>query len=158
MIVDEAQSLFDDRRTRADAKRLIREISRKGRDFGLHIVLSTQSYRNVDLDEDAKAQFRLRVGFQLSNPMECRALLGHDNDAPIRLQRYTAVYNNNFGEPQDNRIIHLDPLDDGELLQRIQQLESRFPDVRRSEHQLQPGQVVNTGTTLNQWMDDNLDE
>jgi hypothetical protein len=144
MIVDEAQSLFDDRATRADAKRLIREISRKGRAFGLHIVLSTQSYRNVDLDDDAKAQFRLRIGFQLSSSMECRALMGRDNEAPMRLQRYAAVYNNNFGEVQDNRILHLDPLGDEDLFRRVQALRSRYPMAKRTDIKFASRQSADT--------------
>lgn len=127
LIVDEAQSLFDDRESKPHAKRLLREVARKGAAFGLHVILSTQSFQNVELEPDVKAQFRLRVGLQLSNAMECRALMGRDNDAPLTLPRFTAVYNNNFGEARDNRLIALDALSREDLLQRVRALCDRYP-------------------------------
>jgi FtsK/SpoIIIE family len=124
MIVDEAQSLFEDRESKIAAKKMLQAVSRKGAAFGLHVILSTQSYRNVELEADVQAQFRLRIGLQLSNAMECRALMGRDNDAPMNVPRYTAVYNNNYGEIGDNQIIALDPLEDFD--QRLQRLHERY--------------------------------
>ena len=125
MIVDEAQSLFEDRESKIAAKKMLQAVSRKGAAFGLHVILSTQSYRNVELEADVQAQFRLRIGLQLSNAMECRALMGRDNDAPMNVPRYTAVYNNNYGENSDNQIVALDPLEDFD--QRLQRLHERYP-------------------------------
>jgi hypothetical protein len=127
LIVDEAQSMFDDRETKPHAKRLLKEVSRKGAAFGLHILLSTQSYQNVELEPDVKGQFRLRVGLQLSSSMECRALMGRDNDAPMTLPRYAAVYNNNFGEARDNRIFSLTALPREELHAKLATLRQRYP-------------------------------
>jgi len=128
MIIDEVQTPFDTRDTKVAAKRMIREITRKGRAFGMHLILCTQSYQNVNLESDEKAQFRLRVAFQLSSSMECQALMGRQNDAPLTVPRYTAVFNNNFGEQRDNRIIKLDHLDDGELHRRLQELKDKYPE------------------------------
>lgn len=135
MIIDEVQTPFDDRDTKPAAKRMIREISRKGRAFGLHLILSTQSYQNVNLESDEKAQIRLRIAFQLSSSMECRALMGRDNDVPLTLSRYMAAYNNNFGEARDNRVIKLDSLDDGELHRRLQELKAKFPADQATRRQ-----------------------
>lgn len=129
IIIDEAQTLFDDRALKPHAKRMLKEIGRKGAAFGLHVLLSTQSYRNVDLDEDVKSQFRLRMGLQLGNSMECRALMGRDNDAPLTLPPFTAVYNNNFGEANDNRIIALHGLPD--LHERLAALRQRYPGEQK---------------------------
>lgn len=127
VLVDEAQSLFEDRDTKLAAKRMLRTLSRKGAAFGLHLILSTQSYQNVELDGDVKEQFRLRLALQLASSMACRALMGRDNDAPLTLPRYTAIYNNNYGELQDNREVVLDGLADEELFQRIADLKERYP-------------------------------
>ena len=128
MIIDEAQALFENRATKAAAKQMLRNLSRRGAAFGLHILLSTQSYQNVELDSDVKAQFRLRIGLQLSNSMECRALMGRDNDGPLNLPPYHAVYNNHFGEMRDNRIVALDNLSRDDLWQRVQALKQRYPN------------------------------
>ena len=128
MIIDEAQALFENRATKTAAKQMLRNLSRRGAAFGLHILLSTQSYQNVELDSDVKAQFRLRIGLQLSNSMECRALMGRDNDGPLNLPPYHAVYNNHFGELSDNRIVALDNLNREDLWQRVQALKQRYPN------------------------------
>jgi hypothetical protein len=129
LIIDEAQVIFENRDTKRAAQQLLRSVARRGAAFGLHILLSTQSYQNVDLDSDIKAQFRLRIGLQLANSSECRALMGHDNDAPLNLARYHAVYNNNYGyaEPRDNRLVALDSLTREQLWQRLQALKARYP-------------------------------
>ena len=129
MIIDEAQTLFEDRALKPHAKRMLQEIGRKGAAFGLHVLLSTQSYQNVDLDVDVKNQFRLRMGLQLGNSMECRALMGRDNDVPLTLPPFTAVYNNNFGEANDNRIIALHGLPD--LHERLAALRKRYPGEQK---------------------------
>jgi hypothetical protein len=133
VIVDEAQSLFEDRETKQAAKRMLRTLSRKGAAFGLHLILCTQSYQNVELDGDVKEQFRLRIALQLASSMACRALMGRDNDAPLSLPRYTAIYNNNYGELQDNRLVALDGLDDAELYERIAALKARYPAQAQPE-------------------------
>jgi len=74
MIVDEAQSLFEERITKKAAKTLIKTIARKGAAFGLHLIFSTQSYQNVELEKAEKDQFRLRIAFQHASAMGCNAL------------------------------------------------------------------------------------
>jgi DNA segregation ATPase FtsK/SpoIIIE-like protein len=128
MVVDEAQSLFDERVTKVAAQKMIREISRKGAAFGLHMILMTQSYQNVDLDRDAQGQFRTRIGLQLATSMECRALMGRDNDAPMDLPRFHAIYNDNNGDARSNRRVRLDPLEDEELFRRLDVIRLKYPD------------------------------
>jgi hypothetical protein len=138
MIIDEAHRLFEDRTLKPHAKRMLQEIARGGAAYGLHVLFSTQSYRNVDLEADVKSQFRLRMGLHLSDSFECRALMGRDNDAPLTLPPFTVVYNNNFGEANDNRIIALHGLSD--LHERLVALRQRYPGTQKiftSNNQLQ---------------------
>jgi hypothetical protein len=95
--------------------------------FGLHIVLSTQSYQNLDLEPDVKAQFHLRIALRLSTSMECRALMGRDNDAPLGLPRFAAVYNRHQGDASKNRILALDDLPREELMTRLEKLRRQYP-------------------------------
>lgn len=132
MIIDEAQELFIDRESKTHAKRMLAAVTRRGASAGLHIILSTQTYQNVELESDVKDQIRLRIGLQLGSSMSCRALMGRDNDAPLNLPRFTAVYNNNFGEARDNRLIALDDLPD--LKQRLHALKQRYPQNTRTVH------------------------
>lgn len=129
MIIDEAQELFTDRESKTHAKRMLAAVTRRGASAGMHIILSTQTYQNVDLEADVKDQIRLRIALQLGSSMSCRALMGRDNDAPLNLPRFTAVYNNNFGEARDNRIIALDDLPD--LTPRLAALKQRYPQSPR---------------------------
>ena len=96
--------------------------------------LHTQSYQNVDLDNDVKEQFRLRIGLQLANSMACRALMGKDNDAMLQLQRFSAIVNSNFGEKEDNRLVKLTDLSDEELLIRLEKLKSKFPKLETEKN------------------------
>lgn len=142
LIVDEAQSLFEDREAKIHAKRMLRTIARKGASFGLHLLLSTQSYQNVDLDADVKGQFRLRVALQLATSMDCRALMGNDNDAPLHLERFWAVYNNNNGLVKDNRIIALDELPRAEFVERLAALKQRYPQRQAPAFTPSPAEAI----------------
>jgi hypothetical protein len=131
MVIDEAQVLFErSPQLRESAKKMLQLISRQGAADGLHLLLSTQSYQNVQLESDVKGQFHLRVGLQLATSGECRALMGQDNDAPLKLKRFMAVYNNDRGDVQQNRIISLHGLPD--LQERLAALKQRYPGRQRT--------------------------
>ena len=127
LVVDEAQSLFEGRdyQQKAAVKRLISHIAKQGRAAGLHIILSTQSFQNLDLEADAKDQFHLRIGFHHATAMGCRALMGRDNDAMLDLPQYTVIYNSHQGEESKNRRVRLNDLPDFRV--RLDALKARFP-------------------------------
>jgi hypothetical protein len=130
LIIDEFQMLFKGstlKDSKVAAQKMLITIATQGRAYGLHLILCTQSYQNVEMDVDVKAQFRLRIGLQLANSMACRALMGRDNDALLNLPPYTAAYNNNFGEERDNRLIALDHLTEDDFAQRLAALKQRYP-------------------------------
>jgi FtsK/SpoIIIE family len=131
MIVDEAQVLFENRALKPLAKHMLTRISRMGAGLGLHLIICTQSFQNVEFEGDVKGQFRLRVGLKLANSAECRTLMGHDNDAPLHLNptrgSYQAVVNNEYGLPRGNQVVDLDALPDDLFLQRLAALKAKFP-------------------------------
>jgi hypothetical protein len=126
MIIDEVQVLFQDPKTKRIMQNFLVNVSRQGAGYGLHFLFCTQSYQNVDLNPDVKAQFKLRIGLKLANSAECRALMGHDNDAPSTLAPYHTVYNNDYGNVGANRIMALDKLIRDEFLERLQALKLRY--------------------------------
>jgi len=129
LLIDEAQDLFEKTnfQQKGLVKQLLSTIAKKGAGFGLHIILSTQSYQNFDLDSDVKEQFHLRIGFKQATSMACYALMGRDNDAMLNLPRYHAVYNAHFGEEKFNRTVALHHLKD--FSQRLDALKKTYPSV-----------------------------
>lgn len=139
MIVDEVQSLFESPTfaMKNEVSDAIKEVARKGRSFGLHLLFSTQSYRGVDIDEAAKGQMRLRISFRLNNAMECYALFNKDNEEALRLPRFCAIYNAEDGEPSANRIVQMDYMDTSEIDARMDILRENYPLLPESQVDLQ---------------------
>lgn len=134
LVVDEVQSIFEhDYGLKNKIAQAIKEIARKGGAFGLHMLFSTQTYRGVDLDAGAKGQFHLRIGFKLQNSMDCRYLFDKDNDAPLQVPRYHAIYNASGGDVSGNQLIKLDFIEPLEIDSRVEQLRNKHcyqPDIR----------------------------
>lgn len=139
MIVDEVQSLFESPTfaMKNEVSNAIKEVARKGRSFGLHLLFSTQSYRGVDIDEAAKGQMRLRISFRLNNAIECYSLFNKDNEAALKLPRFCAIYNAEDGEPSANRVVQMDYLDTSDINARMDILRENYPLSSKSQVTLQ---------------------
>lgn len=132
MVIDEAQVLFENRALKGLAKYMLSRISRMGAGLGLHLIICTQSFQNVEFEGDVKSQFRLRLGLKLANSQDCRALMGHDNDAPMYLRMKDgfprqAVLNTEDGLPRGNLLLDLDQVTDAVLTRRLDALKKAFP-------------------------------
>lgn len=133
VIADEVQSLFEGRdyKQKAEMKRLLSSLAKKGAAAGVHMILSTQSFQNVELESDVKDQFHLRIGLRHASAMGCRALMGRDNDAMLSLERFTAIYNSDQGEPQYNRTLALNDLPDFHA--RLDVLKAQYPCTTQTQ-------------------------
>lgn len=120
IIIDEVQQLFKDHETRRQIGPLIKRIAKQGRSFGIHMLFSSQSYDGCDIGYDTLAQMSLRIAFKLANGAECRAILGRDNDEPLGIPNYTAVYNPNNGNREWNSIVRLDNFERERILSTLQ--------------------------------------
>lgn len=129
LVVDEAQSLFENRsyQQKNEVKQILSAIAKKGAAAGVHLILSTQSFQNVELEGDVKDQFHLRIGLRHASAMGCRALMGRDNEAMLNLARFTAIYNSHQGEPQHNLTVALEALPDFAV--RLEQLRKQYPET-----------------------------
>ncbi|WP_427915648.1 FtsK/SpoIIIE domain-containing protein [Rhodococcus sp. KRD162] len=107
LVIDEFQVLFgrSDEVGRAAVDQL-ESLVRKGRAYGIHVVLASQSIRGIPgfstRGDAIFAQIPHRISLKNSAD-ESRAILGDRNTAAASLRvRGDVVVNSNFGEPSDN--------------------------------------------------------
>lgn len=133
MIIDEFQSLYDLNANRVcaqSAAHLTNILVTKGRAYGIHMILTTQTLKNQDanlsLFDSTLALMNVRIG--LRQERRSMAVLFGDNgdDAYAKLRNVTgsAVYNEDYTAAGGNRAFISAVLNDGErslLLARISQ-------------------------------------
>jgi len=108
-IIDEFQTLFEnDDEIAAAAVDVLTKISRKGRAFGIHLVLSTQTLsgiRQLSVQGDAIfGQMQVRVALKLGRN-DSQLMLAQGNTAAAGLQhRGEVIVNNNTGEDEDYNV------------------------------------------------------
>lgn len=111
LIVDEFQGFFSgsDKEIQA-AGELLADIARKGRSFGIHLVLASQTLAGINFGSIGTKtavfqQFPARIALQM-DPEGSRAILGEHNDRAADLRfRGHAILNTRFGRnPDDNRL------------------------------------------------------
>lgn len=131
VVIDEVQKLFveGDFTQRREATKLIEEIAREGRAFGLTLCLASQTFLGVDLPRAAQNQFRMRLALRLKDTQDCNALLGADNQntTPVALPDHHMLVNDNGGLTSANRIVALDYLDEQAIYHRMQAVRERWP-------------------------------
>lgn len=108
-VIDEFQTMFDeDDDTAVNAVQSLSGIMRKGRAFGVHLILSTQTLsgiRQLSVQGDAIfAQVPVRVALKLSRS-ESQVMLAQGNIAASRLQhRGEVIVNERSGEDEANNV------------------------------------------------------
>jgi DNA segregation ATPase FtsK/SpoIIIE, S-DNA-T family len=128
VIMDEFQVLFgEEDRIAREAARLLTDIAQRGRAFGLHLLLATQSPGGPLRTHMQRAyeQMTLRVALGCALPSVSQAILGEGNDSATRLTRPgDAIYNDRRGEGGNPviRIARLPTQQRLELIPRIREL------------------------------------
>jgi energy-coupling factor transporter ATP-binding protein EcfA2 len=127
LIIDEVQKLFSgDFRDRHRFEKLLDDVLRRGRSFGIHLIMSTQGLAGAEIDKNLLNQIGLRITFNLSNDKDCIAILSSDNYEARNLGKYEIIINNNAGNKDSNiRCIALPPKEI-EIIDEI--LKTRKPD------------------------------
>ena len=125
VIIDEVQQLFSSFSLRREVNPILKEIAKQGRAFGIHLLFSTQSYAQCEIDSDTLSQMPLRIAFSLSSGTECRAIFGPDNDAPMSLPPYSAIYNCRNGDKRFNTIVKMDYFDKSNIEFLLQSAERK---------------------------------
>jgi hypothetical protein len=128
VIMDEFQVLVgEEDRIAREAARLLTDIAQRGRAFGLHLLLSTQSPGGPLRTHMQRVyeQMTLRVALGCALPSVSQAILGEGNDSATSLTRPgDAIYNDRRGEGANPkiRVARLDTEQRLELLPGILEL------------------------------------
>jgi hypothetical protein len=126
VVVDEFQRLLADRRVGAEVTRLLDDVTRRGRSFGLNLVLSTQSLGGADIQQSTLSQIGLRICLRLSET-DAAKFLNFDNTVPTSFKRPgQAVYNSEEGHRAGNhefQVAYFDATALGSLCQTLRQKE-----------------------------------
>ncbi|RVZ00373.1 DNA translocase FtsK [Helicobacter pylori] len=93
VVVDEFQVLFSDK-SRGSVERSLNTLLKKGRSYGVHLVLATQTMRGGEIDSSIKAQIANRIALPMDADDSTKIL---DDDAACEIQKPEAIFNNNGG-------------------------------------------------------------
>lgn len=94
VVVDEFQVLFSDKKGKGEVERHLNALLKKGRSYGVHLVLATQTMRNIGISDSIKGQIANRIAL----PMDAEgssSVLG--DDAACEIQKPEGIFNNNGG-------------------------------------------------------------
>lgn len=120
LVIDEFHMLFEPNdKTAEAAAQLLEGIARRGRSYGVHLVLASQTISGISAlmtrEGGIFAQFPLRLALK-NAVQESFAVLGQGNDAAARLRtRGEAVLNSDYGQIDSNRLVTIAVADDAEL-------------------------------------------
>ncbi|WQW87248.1 DNA translocase FtsK [Helicobacter pylori] len=96
VVIDEFQVLFSDKSTqvKGSVERSLNTLLKKGRSYGVHLVLATQTMHGTDINPSFKAQIANRIALPM-DAEDSSSVLG--DDAACELVRPEGIFNNNGG-------------------------------------------------------------
>lgn len=127
VVIDEFQVLFNDNDAiAAEAARIIDDLARRGRSFGIHLLLATQTLTGSGrLPDSTLAQFGVRIAL-MCNDADSRRILADDNGAARLLRRAgEAYYNDMNGMVEGNSRFQVALLRDEQLKKYVDALHQR---------------------------------
>ncbi|MFP6282796.1 FtsK/SpoIIIE domain-containing protein [Helicobacter pylori] len=93
VVIDEFQMLFSDK-SKGSVERSLNTLLKKGRSYGVHLVLATQTMRGGEIDSSIKAQIANRIALPMDADDSTKIL---DDDVACELVRQEGIFNNNGG-------------------------------------------------------------
>ncbi|MGL2605154.1 FtsK/SpoIIIE domain-containing protein [Helicobacter pylori] len=94
VVIDEFQVLFSDNKSTKAVEGHLNTLLKKGRSYGVHLVLATQTMRGGEIDSSIKAQIANRIALPMDAD-DSTKILG--DDADCELVRPEGIFNNNGG-------------------------------------------------------------
>lgn len=104
LVADEFQVLLGDKKYGDEAKTVLNDLVRRGRSFGFHAILATQTLRDGCLDGEAKNQFGCRIAMRMAES-ETDYFLSSGNTVPSTFNcKGQALLNYALGRKESNII------------------------------------------------------
>lgn len=102
VVVDEFQVLFSDSTTKGkeSVDQSLNTLLKKGRSYGVHLILATQTMRNIGISDSIKAQIANRIALPM-DAEDSNSILNND-DAACELVRPEGIFNNNGGHQKSH--------------------------------------------------------
>ncbi|MFP6259529.1 DNA translocase FtsK [Helicobacter pylori] len=94
VVVDEFQVLFSDNKSTKAVEGHLNTLLKKGRSYGVHLILATQTMRGGEIDSIIKAQIANRIALPMDADDSAKIL---DDDVACEIQKPEAIFNNNGG-------------------------------------------------------------
>ncbi|GAA7463613.1 FtsK/SpoIIIE domain-containing protein [Helicobacter pylori] len=95
VVIDEFQVLFNSSsKETAPVNRYLNTLLKKGRSYGVHLILATQTMRGGEIDSSIKAQIANRIALPMDAEDSTKIL---DDDAACEIQKPEGIFNNNGG-------------------------------------------------------------
>ncbi|GAA8351920.1 FtsK/SpoIIIE domain-containing protein [Helicobacter pylori] len=94
VVIDEFQVLFSDK-SKGSVERSLNTLLKKGRSYGVHLILATQTMRGTDINRSIMAQIANRIALPM-DAEDSNSILNND-DAACELVRPEGIFNNNGG-------------------------------------------------------------
>ncbi len=122
LIIDEFHMMLENNKgskAGSRAAELLERIVRRGRSYGVHVILASQSISGINTlitsGQGVFSQFPIRIGLK-NSPKEAMSTFGQNNDASAHLRyRGQAIVNLDYGDPASNRTVMVAAADDDEL-------------------------------------------
>ena len=135
LFIDEFQKLFEgDSKSTDSVNALISVLAREGRSFGINLVFSTQTLRDIPVKKSALEQFPWRIAVGPSNDSFGGAFdsQGVANPVLATLPKRFALLNDKQGDPSGNypKVQLAKIPDDAVLANRIKQLQSKWNGMK----------------------------
>jgi len=136
VVIDEFQVLLSgEDNISSKARTLFEDISRRGRSFGINMILATQSFGDVDISSSTMSNIGLRIGLKMPE-IDCSRILASDNDVPVSFSKAgQALYNTQNGLKVGNTLFQCAYISKKELGLRIDYLTQK---AKNNASELQP--------------------
>lgn len=94
VVIDEFQVLFSDNKSTKAVEGHLNTLLKKGRSYGVHLILATQTMRGTDINRSIMAQIANCIALPMDADDSAKIL---DDDVACELVRPEGIFNNNGG-------------------------------------------------------------
>jgi hypothetical protein len=147
LVIDEVHRLFSGSWQDKDYfNSLLKDVAKRGRSFGVHLILSTQTLEGTDIERDIMEQITLRISFKLSSPTASEKIFTWGNTSACELGKYELIYNRDSGNPNSNiRVKTFPPKNVDEIINKIYKKRNHdeciIPKIVKSNNNINKNQL-----------------